>query len=669
MVIETEQIPFFQWLPFALLGFLAVAASLAVVAIVFGYLVAALRHGPIKAVPITARTIAGGLVDLLSMSPRRIFALTWLSVKDSIRRRVVVVFGVFILIILFAGWFIDPGTAHPLRLYISFVLPATSYLVLALVLFLSVFSIPADLKSKTLHTVVTKPVHASEIVLGRMLGYIAVGTILLVVMGAISYVFVLRGLNHTHSITQADLESVASSKTTQNGDAEAKAIGNQKGTSGLDHGHRHAVKIKPNGHGILEMSHDHWHPVDRSAGKDAATYEVGNPKGMLVARVPIYGKLRFVDRQRKAAEKGINVGDEWAYRSYIEGGSLGAAIWSFEGVTPQAFPEKLQVEMTLGVFRSYKGDIEKGIPGSLLVRNPKTGLTVEAKIFRAREFETDIQNIPRTITPSTVYYLDPVKAAVNEKDESQDEAADKKDKEDEKADVPSVDVPSVDGQTQRIVGYDRREAEDALKNKANFDLFEDLVDDGKVEIWLQCLAPAQYFGAAQADLYLHARDASFFLNFVKGYCGAWMQMVLVASFGVMFSTFLSGPIAMLATVGSLIGGIFRSSVLELSLGKNYGGGPAESVIRIFTHQNIISEAEPGLQTTVAQMFDAVVRPCLWLAAQVLPEFGQFSCADYLAYGFNIPSAWICEQGFTVLGFSFLLFVAGSFFLKTREVAR
>ena len=591
---------------------------------------AALRYGPIKAVAITFRTISGGLADLLSVSPRRVAALTWLSVKDSIRRRVVVVFGVFILIILFAGWFLDPGSSHPLRLYISFVLPATSYLVLALVLFLSVFSIPADLKSKTLHTVVTKPVHASEIVLGRMFGYIAVGTILLAVMGAISYVFVLRGLNHTHTVAQADLTAVTA---VENGDDSAPAGVPQYGTSGRDHGHRHEVVIDADGNGQLKMAHDHWHPVVRHEKDGEVTYEAGAPRGMLVARVPIYGKIRFVDRERKAAEKGINVGDEWAYRSYLEGGSLAAAIWNFEGVTPEAFPKDLKVEMTLGVFRSYKGNIEEGIPGALLVRNPKTGLTVEAKIFRAKEFETDIQNIPRTITPSTVYYLDRHTDA--------------------------------DGRP----GYVRREVEEPVKSKENFDLFEDLVDDGKVEIWLQCLAPAQYFGAAQADLYLHARDASFGFNFVKGYFGAWMQMVLVASFGVMFSTFLSGPIAMLATVGVLIGGVFRESVYELAFGENYGGGPAESVIRIFTHQNIVSETEPGLRGDVAQMVDAALRPCLWTVAQILPEFDNFSCADYLAYGFNIPTDWICEQGLVVFGFFFLLFVAGSFLLKTREVAK
>lgn len=631
MVIETEQIPFLEWLPFALIAFVAVAGSLMAAAVVFGYIVAALRHGPVKAVAITGQTIYTGLLDIICISPRRTFALAWLAVKDSIRRRVMIVFGVFILIILFAGWFLDPASQHPLRLYISFVLPATSYLVLALVLFLSVFSIPADLKSKTLHTVVTKPVHASEIVLGRMLGYVAVGTIMLAVMGAISYVFVLRGLNHTHTVAQADLKPVGQAAE---GEGTPTAVGVPlQGKSGRDHGHRHNVVIDADGNGRLEITHDHWHPVVGQEEKGEVTYEVGDPEGMLVARVPVYGKLRFVDRQRKAAEKGINVGDEWAYRSYIEGGSLGAAIWLFEGVTPQAFPDKLQVEMTLGVFRSWKGKIEEGIPGAILVRNPKTGLTVEAIIFRAKEFETDVQTINRVLTPSTVYYLDEQKEG------------------------------------DAVTGYTRREVDDSLKSKANFDLFDNLVDDGRVEIWLQCLAPAQYFGAAQADLYLHARDASFGWNFVKGYLGAWMQVVLVAAFGVMFSTFLSGPIAMLATVGALVGGIFRDWVVELALGKNYGGGPTESVIRIFTHQNIVSEAEPGLRSTVAQMIDAVMRPFLWISAQVLPEFNKFSCADYLAYGFNVSSAWICEQGLTVFGFFFLLFVAGSFLLKTREIAK
>ncbi len=66
----------------------------------------------------------------------------------------------------------------------------TSYLVLLLGLFLSCFSLPTDIKNKTIHTIATKPVRSTEIILGRILGFTAVGTMLLVAMGLLSYVFV-----------------------------------------------------------------------------------------------------------------------------------------------------------------------------------------------------------------------------------------------------------------------------------------------------------------------------------------------------------------------------------------------------------------------------------------------------------------------------------------------
>ena len=44
----------------------------------------------------------------------------------------------------------------------------------------------------------------------------------------------------------------------------------------------------------------------------------------------------------------------------------------------------------------------------------------------------------------------------------------------------------------------------SLAKKKEYDLFDDLTDNGRMEIWLRCLEPKQYFGAAQADLYLRA---------------------------------------------------------------------------------------------------------------------------------------------------------------------
>ena len=109
-------------------------------------------------------------------------------------------------------------------------------------------------------------------------------------------------------------------------------------------------------------------------GKKVEDYVIGKPHGMLIARVPIYGKLRFYDRERAEKKKGINVGDEWAYRSYIQGGSLASAVWTFDNIRSEDFPKDIEVEMTLGIFRTYMGDIVSAIPGNLYIRNPRNGI-------------------------------------------------------------------------------------------------------------------------------------------------------------------------------------------------------------------------------------------------------------------------------------------------------
>jgi len=78
---EHELIPFLQWLPWGTLHWLLVVVSLAVVAVLVGLLVSALEHGPLVAIGRTRRAIAAGIVDLMRLSPRRVWGLTRLAVK------------------------------------------------------------------------------------------------------------------------------------------------------------------------------------------------------------------------------------------------------------------------------------------------------------------------------------------------------------------------------------------------------------------------------------------------------------------------------------------------------------------------------------------------------------------------------------------------------------
>ena len=82
---------------------------LAVLALVVGFLIALVRHGPLKAGDITYRVVVNGFRELFQTSPRRVWAIARLAIKESIRRRVIVALAIYIVILLFAGWFLQTG--------------------------------------------------------------------------------------------------------------------------------------------------------------------------------------------------------------------------------------------------------------------------------------------------------------------------------------------------------------------------------------------------------------------------------------------------------------------------------------------------------------------------------------------------------------------------------
>ena len=122
-------------------------------------------------------------------------------------------------------------------------------------------------------------------------------------------------------------------------------------------------------------------------------------------------------------------------------------------------------------------------------------------------------------------------------------------------------------------------------------------------------------------------------------------------------------------------GLFRDFIVELASGKMIGGGPTEALNRILKQQNLITEMEPGLKTTVEKTLDRMLEEFLGVLASILPDFTRFSFADYVSYGFNIPSSLaggndlLWQSAFRALGFLLPVFVAAYLILKTREVAK
>lgn len=608
MVLENQLPPFLDWLLLlsatelgALWAWLISVAGVALGALILSFIVLTARYGPHKAGDVIFKVIVTGTADLLFISPRRVFALARLAVQESIRRRVLIGFLVFIVVLAFAGWFLNPGETDPAKLYLSFVMTSTTYLVLLLSLLLSAFSLPADIQNRTIYTIVTKPVRASEVVLGRTLGFVAIGTGLLAVMGVFNYVFVTRTLNHTHELTEEDL-SLVQLEPGQEG-PQRKA-----GRTGYTAGHHHDVDLDADGNGMAMAEQHHTHTITAVERDGRKEYHVGPPEGQMKARVPTYGKLSFKDRNGVPAEKGINVGNEWSYRSYIEGGSQASATWRFSNLRAQDFPDGVMtLEMTIRVFRTYKGDIDRGIGGTITLRHPRRPEVKQVlKNFVAKEFSVDRHEIPRKLTTD-------------------------------------------EGQT--------------------IDVFDDLVDNGELDVELTCLDRAQFFGMAQPDVYLLRSEGAPWLNFAKGYVGIWLQMVLLTTFGVMWSTFLNGAVAMLATMATLVGGFFVEFLRRLSENQELGGGTFESLIRIVKQDNMMTPLDPTIANNVAIWLDMVGRAFLWVVGRLLPNFQALSDVDYVANGFDISSDLLLIHLATALGYAVPVLIAGFLFFKVREVAK
>lgn len=611
MVVENEITSFLGWLiptgsnwyEGALFQFLVTGAVFALGALLLGFLVLLVRYGPAKAGDLTYRTFTDGLVDLVRISPRRVGALAWLSIKESWRRQAIIALVIYGVILSFASWFLKTNQ-DPAKVQVDFVMAWTTFLMLLQGLLLSAFSLPNDFKAKTIYTIVTKPVRACDIVLGRILGFTLLGTVMLAIMGSCSYLYVNRSLSHTHTIDATRVENIV--------DPQDGVIGRAAETS-FNNDHSHPVETDPDGAGEALSSYGHRHLV-RAEGDRLV---VGDATDFIRARVPKRAaNLNFLDRQGVEADRGVSVGSEWDYRSFIAGGTNAAAIWTFDGLSRETLATDgdvnyLPVELIVRVFRTHKGDIEEAIRGSIQLRNPDNReIKSSLVVFPAKDMSVNSFRFTETLF----------------------DAADQK----------------------------------------PINLIDDLVsEDGRVEVVVQCIDGGQYFGFARADCYVRLPEGNPAWNFVKGHLGIWVQMVIVITIGVLASTFLNGPIAALLTVSFILLGFFRDFFVSVATGTSYGGGPIESFVRLITQMNLTTpfSNETGAPVRIMKTLDDVIEVTMQAVASVLPDFYSLSSATYVAQGYDIPAAVVGRQVCIALAYIVGFTVAGYFLLRTREVAK
>ncbi len=485
--------------------------------------------------------LSGCLSDLFSLSPRRIGALAKLTFLEAYRRKALSVFVVFALLFMFAGWFMGDTkeiTGDQVKVYVSFVLRAISWLTLPVILVLCSFGIPEDIRLRSLHTVVTKPARRLEIVLGRVIGFSLIGTVVLLVMSSVGYIWIVRQI---------------------------------------------------------------------------PTKE----RGLLTCRVPVYGALKFLDRGGVETDKGINTGDIWEFRSYIEGATAARAKWEFQNIDESALDAKgnLHLENQFVAFRSYKGDMKRQLLFDFKFINPEKSsapgqpLTFTTEARQISEFRGVTDTIHRTLGRKG--------------------------------------------------------------DETTYDLIKDFVkSDGSLTVEVACLDREQYLGMARPDLFVRKPDQPFWLGYAKAVLGIELMMILVAIMAVTASTFLKGPIATVLTFCLLmLGGEDSHKFMDELVGGGFkGGGFLESIYRILTHMNPTTDLPDNPAFGGMRIFDSGLTSFLWLCKQVIPRLQYFNMSEYVSNGFDVPwDASVIPSLLVTVGYLIPCVLLGYFALRIREL--
>lgn len=663
MVVE-EFVNFWEWIGPAFGWFFVILCICAVLGTIYGFMVSAVRNGPGEAFYSVATVIGQAVPDLIRTSPRRVFALSKLAVQEAMRRRIILVtFAIFAVALLVGGWFLDVRSDRPHEIYMSFVLNGTQLLVLLVAIMISCFSLPQDIRNKTIYTVVTKPVRPLEIILGRIFGFGFMATLLLLAMGVLSYAFVLAGLRHTHEVELASFEEVDQQTgiTPTGRRASINAVLEGAGTLESHHRHRvevvlleneeegedqpfrYALRVQPiSGHGHYDIrvvgerpdylsedgiftfeSRDGYKQILEMFSEDGIDskmrIEFGSAEGYLQSRIPKYARrLRFQDDLGNPTNKGISVGDEWEYRSFIEGGTSQArAIFEFDDFRESDFAgsDTVPLELTLGVFRTHKGDIEKRVTGTITLKSTIDEIEYESEpiIFESEEFQVQELQIPRTIRAR---WMD----------------------------------------------------EEGEQHVQEMDLFDEFAKDGEIEVWLRCNESGQFFGVARADVYFREAEGAFWVNFVKGYVSIWLQMLIMVSMGVMFSTFVTGPVAMLGSIAMMVVMLNTGFIHDLAMRDIAGGGPLEATWRLVTQYNATSPLEGGVTLTIVQSIDFVLTWSMDIIANSLPDLTKINTMEALTRGYDINIHSVGTHLIMCFGFCFVMAMVSYFRIKTREIA-
>jgi hypothetical protein len=628
--------------------------------LIYGIRIAATYMGYVVILARVAVLLVG---ELIALRGRRLYSIARLAVHESNRRMWApwVVITVFLLVLAFLHWFLQPPRAAEMgRQYVSTLSLVCSMLLTVMVTILTPLSLPTDIQQQTIYTVVSKPVRRLELIWGRMLGYMALVTVLVAFFGGISLIYLWRTVR---------------TEITRTEDAALKAKAEK-----------------------------------RMSDFKLLAEQADQLRTRMRARVPIKGSLAFLDAKGQPHAMGIDVGMDQARReprSHIEGATSSRAIWSY-GVVPDPFTRPGRMPVLL----DRRIPVEEFLlPGTMewyldkansldyeIKRAARSKEQPDLPAIKVREIDAAIARNQSELERARAQYdattnrfkellkqADAAKAADNEKEVARLEA------EAGKLASPPItvemtfnvyrttkgkvgepvyaEIKAVNPRTLQEFEGDVFPVKEYYTNRVQLPPWILAGSGGALRIEILCINGTQYLGMSESDLYLLAREGNFGFNYMKGLFGVWLQAMVLTAIGVFAGTFLSWPVALFTTIAFFIAGQLAFDFLvDFSRQAILGGGPFESLIRIVTHDNQMSELAPTAGVVLAKTFDSLVMPVMSLLVYIVPNFQKLDVTNSVADGFMVSWQTILVNTLLALAYALPFSFAGYLILKNREVA-
>ena len=581
---------------------------------------------------------------------RRLYAIAWQAVVEANRRMWApwVVLTVFVVVLAFTHWFLRGSgerDAELSRMFVGTLTLLTSLLLILMVGIVSPIGMPHDIQMQTIYTVVSKPVRRLEMIWGRLIGYMGLVTVLLLIFGGVSLLYLERTIG---------------------------------------------TRIK------LVRDQAREYETTRPDIAKQMLAQADQLQTRMSARVPVRGSLSFVDSNRKEHTRGIDVGQEQDVRSHIEGATPSKAVWRFGRVIDPydkkpidrsvpvdslIVPGTLEaVENRLWVLKDQQAEAAnrdttkaKAADATALTSQQKTRdaeiASLEAELKTMRETERDLRIKSRTVAKAEG-------DAMREKANAMHSPP-----------IPVEMSFNIYRTTKGVIGepvlasmvvtnprpgirphralFPIREY---YTNKQSIPASVLVGSRGNLMVEVRCETPNQYLGMAEGDFYILASQGGFELNFMKGLFGIWLQAMVLTSIGLFAGTFLSWPVALLTTIAFFVFGELAFHFLALFSLQLEGGGPFESLIRLLSHQNMVNTLSPTPAVIVAKTFDTIIMPVMGRLVYLVPNFGALDVTNVVAEGFAVSWTEILRLCLIGLGYAIPFSIAAYFILKNREVA-